>query len=111
MPPDMAIDVIERDQGACAVCGLHIDGKGHIHHRKPRGMGGSGEVNVLSVCIYLHPSCHMIHVERQRQRAFENGWLLQRWQDSETTPLMYRLNGWVLLKNDGSIVPLDKEET
>lgn len=106
MPPDMAIDVIERDQGACAVCGLHIDGKGHIHHRKPRGMGGSGEVNVLSNLIYLHPSCHLKHVESQRQRAFENGWILQRWQDSQEQPLMYRLDRWVILTDDGHIVEI-----
>ena len=107
MPADTALDVIEREQGRCAVCGLHIDGKGHIHHRKPRGMGGSRNANTLSVLVYLHPTCHLIHVEQKRQRAYENGWLLQQWQDPWDTPLMYMLNGWVLLKDNGLIVPVE----
>ena len=113
MPTDTALDVIERERGRCAVCGLNIDGKGHIHHRKPRGMGGSGlQAHRLSNLVYLHSSCHLKHVEQQRERAYMNGWLLEHWQDSWAVPMMYMLNGWVLLKDDGLIVPvtINREE-
>jgi hypothetical protein len=101
MPADTALDVIERERGRCAVCGLHIVGQGHIHHRKPRGMGGAGmQAHRLSNLLYLHPSCHLRHVESKRENALMNGWLLEQWQDPWDTPLVYMLNGWALLKDD-----------
>lgn len=111
VPPDVVNDVIERDNRECAVCGLTINGTGHVHHRKPRQMGGSANrLDILSNMILLHPSCHLRHVELQRERAYSNGWLLQRWQDPWAAPLVYKLNGWVFLTNDGHIVKVEEEK-
>lgn len=103
LSPDMALDVIAREKSCCAVCGLPVD-NGHIHHRKPRGFGGGPAANTMSNLLYLHPSCHLQHVEQRRNRAYDNGWLLQMWQEPQDTPLMYMLNGMVYLTDDGKIV-------
>ena len=104
MPPDLIEDVKKRENGECAVCGLPITGLGHVHHRKPRGMGGSGAVNIMSNLIYLHPSCHLRHVEEQRSRAIENGWLVVGDVHPAEAPLIYKLNNWVYLGDDGYIL-------
>lgn len=107
MSPDVALDVIGREAGMCAVCGLHIpDGQGQIHHRRPRGMGGGRFANCLPNLLLLHGSCHLQHIELHRAEAQANGWLLQQWQSPASTPLMYMLSGWVVLEDDGSIVPV-----
>ena len=109
VPPDVVNDVVAREDRNCAVCGLRIDGKGQIHHRKPRRMGGSGNrLDTLSNMVLLHPSCHLQHVEQHRTRAHQNGWLLTANQDPESTPLMYMLNGWVYLTDDGHIITTEK---
>jgi len=113
MPTDTVLDVYEREQGCCAVCGLTIGREaGHLHHRRPRGMGGGGgQAHALSNVILLHATCHLTHVELKRDRAYQNGWLLQQWQDPQDSPMMYRLDGWVLLKDSGEIAALEKGGT
>lgn len=107
MPTDTVLDVIEREDGKCAVCGLRVEPQGHIHHRQPRGMGGgTGQSHALSNLLYLHPSCHLQHVERHRDKAKANGWLLEHWQSPQETPLMYMLGRWVVLTDDGLITPV-----
>lgn len=106
MNPDTVLDVIEREDSHCAVCGLPIAGRGHVHHRKPRRMGGSRRLDRLSNLIYLHTDCHLKHVEQQRVRAAENGWLVLGDNDPESTPIMYMLNGWVYLTDDGRIIEM-----
>ena len=109
MPDGMADAVKARDGGCCVVCGLPVLGRGHIHHRKPRGMGGSGEANVLSNVLLLHPTCHLDFVEKHREKSQANGWLLQRWQEPEASPLLYMLNCWARLTNDGTIINITRE--
>jgi hypothetical protein len=108
MPPDLVEDVKQRDNYECAVCGLPVTGLGHVHHRKPRGMGGSGVVNIMSNLLFLHPSCHLRHVEEQRQRAIENGWLVVGDAHPAEVPLIYKLNDWVYLSDDGHMIICNK---
>ena len=105
MREETAQEVISRERGECAVCGLTIDGKGHIHHRQPRGMGGGGPAaHRLSNLLLLHASCHLQHVEQKRDQAYQNGWLVHAEIDPAEVPLMYKLNTWVLLTDDGYIM-------
>ena len=105
IPPDVRNEVWAREDGNCAVCGLPVDSPGHVHHRKPRQMGGAkGRLDILSNLVLLHPSCHLKHVEHNRTRAYENGWLITGHNQPEDTPLMYMLNGWVYLTDSGHII-------
>lgn len=93
--------VTERALGMCELCGLPCP-KPHLHHRQPRGMGGGGNNNPSNL-LHLHPSCHLKHVEGQRQRAYENGWLVRHGQNPATVPVLYMLADLVILDDTGHI--------
>lgn len=72
-----------------------------IHHRRPRGMGGSKRVetnspsNGLAAC----ERCHS-HVESHRLEALEHGWVVPQHQDPRIKPVLVR--GFkVYLDDDG----------
>ena len=110
MHPSVVAAVKRREGGRCAVCGLPIVGKGHLHHRQPRGIGGSAMLNTPAVLVHLHGTCHLRHVEQQRMRAYLNGWLIRRGQRPKDVPFMYGLDGWVLLNEDGTTTPTEMED-
>ena len=103
----VAKTVIDREGGFCAVCGLSISGIGHIHHRKPRGMGGGRYANTVSNLLYLHHSCHLYEVEQNRSKAYERGWLVKASDTPSEVPVCYMLRDWVLLDDQGHITPVD----
>jgi 5-methylcytosine-specific restriction protein A len=76
--PDSVRDIIlTRSGGVC-----EIDGCGPataVHHRAPRGMGGSrgGWVNRAANGIAVSDACHAA-IESDRETALKNGWLLSR---------------------------------
>lgn len=102
--------VYAREQGMCAVCGLHIEASPHLHHRKPRGMGGSLRLNTVQNLVLLHPSCHLLHVERKRAQAIDNGWLIVGLSDPGEVPMMYMLDRWVILAEDGSVTEVEQPQ-
>lgn len=72
-----------------------------IHHRRPRGSGGSKRTdtnrppNGLATC----DPCHL-WVELNRERAFGFGWLLHQAQVPAEEPVLRR-GVWVLLDDAG----------
>lgn len=94
LPPDVRRLVIERDRGRCRRCG---GPGGSIHHRLPRGMGGtrwagihSPELLVL-LCGDGTTGCHG-WIESNRAEALRLGWLLSRHLfgiDPEQVPLRW----------------------
>ena len=70
-------------------------------------MGGGG-INTPSNLLYLHPSCHLKHVEAKRALAYQNGWLVRHGANPAEVPVRYMLDSTVLLLDDGSI---DRMET
>ncbi len=76
--PESVRDIIlTRSGGVC-----EIDGCGPanaIHHRAPRGMGGSrgGWVNCAANGIAVSDACHAA-IESDRKTALKNGWLISR---------------------------------
>lgn len=75
-----------RDGGRCARCGtgLHRENRGmswSVHHRRPRGMGGSGgawvneAANLILLCGSGVTGCHS-WVETHRAEARDLGWLI-----------------------------------
>lgn len=106
--PKQAKDIIETRSGG--VC--EIDGCGAaevIHHRRPRGAGGTslGWVNRAANGLHVSDACHL-RIESNRMTAYVNGWLVSMNGNeiSADVHVLYR-GRYVLLRDDGSVKPLD----
>lgn len=108
--------VLERAQGRCEVCGLHLhaDGEGwardhSFHHRQARGAGGTSRegvndaTNLLLVCGTGISMCHG-WIESQRAQAYAFGLLVKHPTDPVTVPLIVFPGRRVLLTLDGHYV-------
>lgn len=103
--------VYERAGECCEVCGRHARG-GSLHHRRPRGMGGTKDPasnaasNAVLLCGSGTTGCHG-DVERYRLTSLADGLLLSQRQDPATTPVQLRY-GLVLLHDDGTYSPTER---
>ena len=85
MPSDVRALVIERDGHACRRCGTSLPAGrgGSVHHRIPRGMGGTRWEGIHSPALLVllcgdgTTGCHG-WIERHRAAALRLGWLLSR---------------------------------
>lgn len=85
MPPDVRALVIDRDGHACRRCGHPLPGGrgGSVHHRIPRGMGGTTWTGIHSPALLVllcgdgTTGCHG-WIESNRAAALRLGWLLTR---------------------------------
>ena len=113
--PDKAtrLLVLDRAQGGCELCGVQLhDGMGwlrshSVHHRRPRGMGGStmadtnSPANLLLLCGDGVSGCHG-RVESNRTRALEHGWLVPFAGDPAAVPVTVFGDVQVHLTHDGT---------
>ena len=93
--------VIDRAQRRCERC---RDWGSQIHHRKPRGMGGTRnpQINAPSNLVFLCFDCHE-WIERNRDAARMSGWLVPRNDDPELTPIVtLHADVWTLHR-DGTV--------
>ena len=98
-----------RDQGSCVKCQADAT---DIHHRTPRGMGGSsdpetnyGLANLVSLCR----SCHD-HVHANPAESYENGFLVRSWDDPRDCPVMLANETIVIyLAADGNITKFQQQ--
>ena len=108
--------VKERAGAACERCGKTITGSHSIHHRKPRGMGGTQDPaanspsNLVLLCgsATTPDGCHTA-VERFRQAAINTGFIVTRTADPETVPIKL-VSGWWFLRPDGTKLPTVRPE-
>lgn len=102
-----------RDLSRCFRCMVilhHGRGGYSVHHRKPRGMGGSKDpaintaANLLLLCGSGVDGCHG-WVETNREQAIDLGYLISRLSDRppDTVPVKRWGVEWVLLDADGSL--------
>lgn len=76
----------------------------HLHHRRPRGAGGSRRAdtnqaaNSLACCFDDH---HWL--ENHRAEAYRYGWLLRQHQTPSEVPVLRR-GVWVLLTDAGECI-------
>lgn len=100
---DKTRDLIKDRAGQrCEVCGL--TGTTQIHHRQPRGMGGSAARPIRSAAngLLVHVDCHR-RIEINRAKAYLLGHLVHRGDDPEQVRV--RLwDGWWYLTGDGQRV-------
>jgi 5-methylcytosine-specific restriction endonuclease McrA len=83
VPRGVRATVLSRDKGRCARCNVWAaNTPSDVHHRKPRGMGGTRDVrskdhrNLVLLCR----SCHG-DVESHRALAYDTGWLIRSYND------------------------------
>lgn len=93
------------------ICELDSCGAAQVlHHRRPRGAGGTSLpwVNRAANALHLSDACHTDRVEAHRHRAYVNGWLVSMLGSAKSAdvPVLYR-GRWVLLRDDGSVKPLE----
>ncbi len=90
----------ERSKQRCEVCTAYAF-NAQIHHRKPRGMGGSKDPVVGSAAngLWVHPGCHS-KIESERSWAFDHGYLVRQSEDPRYIPI--KIGGlWYLLGDQG----------
>lgn len=112
MPISVRMLVLERDQHRCVRCGEYGTpfGDYSLHHRRPRGMGGSKRpdtnlpANIVTLCGSGVTGCHG-HIESHREEAREMGLLLHQGQHPDTEAVLTH-RGWLLLDNDGDFARL-----
>ena len=108
--------VLERSGYRCEICGNKLgDNQFYsIHHRIPRGMGGTDRPelnqpqNLLSLCGSGTTGCHG-YIESNRTEAYEKGWIVLRDHDPAETPVqisidlpgMPAIKKMVFLSDDG----------
>lgn len=96
-------------------CEVRVACKGapgvHMHHRRPRGMGGSRDMrtNLASNLLHTCMACHR-HIEVNRLEALDQGWLVR--QDKDPAAFSVELwNGrWRLSDTDRFYLPLAYDE-
>lgn len=106
----------ERAGGCCERCGKTITGDHSIHHRKPRGMGGTRDpkanspANLVLLCgsATTPDGCHT-GVERFRESAITTGYIVSRSADPELIPIKMA-SGWWFLRPDGTKLPTVRPE-
>ena len=97
--------IYQRAGRCCERCPKSAEG-GSIHHRRPRGMGGTkdpaagGGPNGVLLCGSGTTGCHG-EVESNRVQAIADGWLVPQGVDPATVPIRHRTLGRVWLDDDG----------
>jgi hypothetical protein len=96
----------------CEICGADLMNNTPVslHHRLPRGMGGSSHPdrhsssNLMAVCGTGTTGCHGV-IESYRAQAYEHGWLVRRGQDPAEVEVLIWRQGWVRLTKDATYGP------
>jgi hypothetical protein len=100
--PQVQEQIRDRAKGRCEMCGA-LALYHQIHHRRPRGMGGSKDpaCGTAANGLFVHPGCHA-KIESNRDQAYEKGYLVRQGQDPAAVPVRKGLH-WYLLGEDGSL--------
>jgi 5-methylcytosine-specific restriction protein A len=101
--------VLARDAFGCVSCGRHVGGMTDysVHHRIPRGMGGSTDERlnrpsnlILSVRQRHHRLSRLVESRRNDARTW--GYLLYRLSEPSAVAV-YTYLGWTMYHDDGSV--------
>jgi 5-methylcytosine-specific restriction protein A len=91
----------KRADNRCEVCGS-LAQYHQIHHRRPRGMGGSKDPAVGSAAngLWVHPGCHT-KIESYRDQAYMKGYLVHQSHDPAKIPVKIGMFWYLLDENGG----------
>jgi 5-methylcytosine-specific restriction enzyme A len=94
--------VRKRAHNKCEICRSGV--MFQVHHRRPRGMGGSTDTdtNLPANLLYLCGDCHLVMVEVNRSTALDNGWLVPQTMSPTLVPVKLGA-GWYYLDNHGGV--------
>jgi 5-methylcytosine-specific restriction protein A len=116
-PDRLTVEALwDRAGGRCEISGVPLSGvRGedyHVHHRRPRRMGGSrlDDTNSVENLMLLSPEAHE-HVEKNRTEAYERGWLVRQDATPAAVPVVVMVDGrpaLVLLTDDAAYAPADE---
>ena len=101
--------VLNRAKYRCEKCGVPLYETLYysLHHRTPRGMGGSRQVrlnlpsNLVAICGSGTTGCHG-WIESNRSVSEDEGWLVSRYQEVAEVPLQIWGVGWRYLTDEGT---------
>ena len=101
--------VLNRARYRCERCGVSLSESYHysLHHRTPRGMGGSRDIrlnlasNLVAICGSGTTDCHG-WIESNRSVSEDDGWLVSRYQEVAEVPLQIWGVGWRYLTDEGT---------
>lgn len=82
--------VLARDELRCQRCSASVKWGGcQVHHRLPRGLGGSSDPAINEPCnlLTLCSGCHG-RVESYRTEAYAHGWLVERGRNPADVPVL-----------------------
>ena len=101
-PKAVRDQVIARASGYCERCGK-LSFRYEIHHRRPRGMGGSkaADTNTAANALFVCADCHR-EIEADRKAALKFGWLVRQGQEPAEVKV-FRRGTWVQLNNEGGL--------
>jgi hypothetical protein len=109
MPQTVVKRVHERAGRRCERCGTGDALRWSLHHRKPRGMGGTknpainSPANLILLCGSGTEGCHG-WVESHRAASLNDGLLVHRNDDPSEVPVVLRY-GEVFLDEEGGVQP------
>lgn len=114
LPKKLRDAVLDRDGHRCVRCGIAVDQAWtySIHHRTPRGMGGSKQANTMPNLITLCGSGVTLRhgwIESHRDAARDLGYLVRRGHVPAHTPVHLAGRGWVLLGPAGEITATERQ--
>ena len=106
--PKVRSAVEGRDGNTCCLCGTPVArDDDSIHHRIPRGRGGSNTPdNLLLLCGSGTTGCHG-HVESHRAEAYERGYLVRTGHEPMNEPVLLHDRTWVYLTPGGKRIPAE----
>lgn len=98
--------VLERDEHQCVRC-THPHGL-QVHHRRPRGAGGTsrpeiayGMANLVTLCLHCHEE-----TESRRENARRFGYLVPSTHLPASVPIWLGPREWCLLTDAGEVIPV-----
>jgi hypothetical protein len=97
-----------RDGDVCAWSGVETDTL-VPHHRANRGAGGFKGADRLSNLVLVDSIANGRFEADLQEKAKLLGFKISRYANPESIPLFHKMWGWVLLKDDGSVVRCERD--
>lgn len=97
--------IIHRALGLCEHCRKPSQ-QLQIHHRRPRGMGGSkdAKTNTAANGVLVCDKCHRF-IESYRKEHQNIGWLVNQGKNPAEIPIWMH-KAWLLLTEEGTFTPV-----